>query len=49
MNRLFALAALACLTACSSPAPTGNPPQLWIDLNGSELAIKLVPVEPPPF
>ena len=50
MNRLFALACVGALAGCPAPPPpTGNPPQLWIDLNGSELAIKLVPVEPEPF
>ena len=37
------------LAGCPSPPGGNNPPQVWEALNGSELMIKLVPVEPPPF
>ncbi|HVV88745.1 MAG TPA: hypothetical protein VHE35_37125 [Kofleriaceae bacterium] len=39
----------AALTACSDDAPDGNPPRLWLALDGSELEVKLVSHEPPPF
>jgi hypothetical protein len=36
--------------ACSDDAPpNGNPPKLWLALDGSEVQVKLAPVEPPPF
>jgi hypothetical protein len=54
MNRLFALASLAASIslsgACSDDAPPdGNPDRLWLALDGSEVEVKLSPVEPPPF
>lgn len=43
-------AALALVSACSDDAPaSGNPPRLWLALDGSEVQVRLVPVEPPPF
>lgn len=45
---LSAVAALALAGCPSDPAPS-NPEQLWLTLDGSELRIKLVPVEPNPF
>jgi hypothetical protein len=48
MIRACMLAALACALGCSPAAPS-NPPQLWIAANGSELLIKLQPIEPNPF
>jgi hypothetical protein len=49
MNRGFTIAALVGLFGCGSRAPDVNPPQLWIAPNGSELALKLQPVEPEHF
>ncbi len=44
------VAAAFALGACSDDAPPGpNPPRLWLGLDGSEVQVKLVPVEPPPF
>lgn len=43
----LALASLL-LTACPGPS-SPNPSTLWLDMNGSETAIKLVDHEPPPF
>ena len=37
------------LAACSDDAPPGNPAKLWLALDGSEVQVRLVPVEPPPF
>ena len=44
----FALVALLGVAGCGNPT-VGNPPQLWLGLNGSERAVKLVPSEPDPF
>ena len=57
MNARPLLAALAVVsglgslaTACSDDAPPGpNPPRLWLALDGSEVQVRLVSVEPPPF
>lgn len=55
MTRTASLATLALvaaflpLAACSDDAPAGNPPRLWLALDGSEVQVKLVSVEPPPF
>ena len=47
---LAAVAAATGLVACSDDAPTnGNPPRLWLALDGSEIQVRLVSVEPPPF
>lgn len=36
--------------ACADDAPAGpNPARLWLALDGSEVQVRLVPVEPPPF
>jgi hypothetical protein len=44
---LVALLALG-LAACPASAPS-NPHELWLSLNGDELHVQLVPVEPDPF
>ncbi len=41
---LFVAAAAGC-----GPSATGNPPELWLALNGSEVSLRLAPVEPDPF
>jgi hypothetical protein len=51
-SRFLVLATLAgALAACSDDAqPDGpNPDRLWLALDGSEVEVKLSPVEPPPF
>lgn len=56
-RRMFVLASLAGAVAsigsggCSDDAPPvgPNPPRLWLALDGSEVEVKLSPVEPPPF
>lgn len=55
-RRMFVLASLAGAVAigssgCSDDAPPvgPNPPRLWLALDGSEIAVKLSPVEPPIF
>lgn len=49
-HRPFALSLFAvALAACPGPQQGNNPPQFWIAPDGSELKLKLVPVEPPPF
>ena len=52
-RRLFVLASLAGAVAigCSDDAPPvgPNPPRLWLARVGSEVEVKLSPVEPPPF
>lgn len=47
---------LMLLAGCPEPGPMTdmaspgqNPSQLWLGLSGSELHVKLVPSEPPPF
>lgn len=44
---LLALAALALLGGC--PGPDENAPTLWLELDGRETEVKLVPYEPPPY
>ena len=34
---------------CPDDAPATNPDKLWLALDGSEVQVKLVPVEPVPF
>ena len=47
--RPLALLAVS-FAACSDDAPpNGNPPKLWLALDGSEVQVKLASVEPPPF
>jgi hypothetical protein len=47
--RPIALLALT-FAACSDDAPSnGNPAKLWLGLDGSEVQVKLVTREPPPF
>jgi hypothetical protein len=52
MKRTVALMGLigviGAVSGCG-PNVTGNPPQLWLALNGSEVNVRLVPVEPNPF
>ncbi len=42
------LAALAFAAACSTEE-NGNPAVLWLDLDGSEIRVRLVEQEPVPF
>ena len=36
--------------ACSDDAPAGpNPARLWLALDGSEVQVRLIPIEPPIF
>lgn len=50
MSRSLALAALACVTLTGCPSDDHeNPPRLWLTLDGSEVQVKLGPVQPPPF
>jgi hypothetical protein len=38
------------LASCSDDAPSnGNPAKLWLALDGSEVQVRLVTGEPPPF
>lgn len=49
---VFAACAVAGLAGCpgdDEPPPNGNPPRLWLALDGSEIQVRLVSVEPPPF
>lgn len=52
-SRCLALAAFALALglsgACSSGEENGNPPVLWLDLDGSEIKVRLVEHEPVPF
>jgi len=49
MNRIVLAAAALALAGCPSPPAGKNPPQVWEALNGSELMVKLSPIEPAPF
>lgn len=49
MNRIVPVLALLSLTACPDDDDGGNPAKLWLALDGSELQVRLVSVEPPPF
>jgi hypothetical protein len=50
LRLLAPLAAALAIAACSDDAPSnGNPAKLWLGLDGSEVQVKLVSVEPPPF
>ncbi len=50
MLALAVVCGVSALTACSDDAPSGpNPPRLWLALDGSEVQVRLVAVEPPPF
>jgi hypothetical protein len=50
---LLYVACFACvaLSSCSGPAGDSgsNPPKLFLATDGSELKLRLVPVEPEPF
>jgi hypothetical protein len=52
-HRALALAALSLGTLAGCPSddapPMGNPDRLWLTLDGTEVQVKLSPVEPPPF
>jgi hypothetical protein len=48
MKHLYLLIGVAAAVGCT-PAPGKNPAELWIGLNGSEKAIKLVDKQPNPF
>jgi hypothetical protein len=41
--------ALMALAACPSGDDGRNPPRVWLATNGSELRVKLQPIEPNPF
>ncbi|HVK85081.1 MAG TPA: hypothetical protein VM513_13285 [Kofleriaceae bacterium] len=44
------LAALALLGLAACPADdAANPERLWLALDGSELQVRLIDYEPPPF
>ena len=43
------LVALASLAVGCGPETGQNPPAFWLALDGSELRVRLIPVEPPPF
>lgn len=43
----FSTAAIALLAAC--PSPEGNPSQLWLAPDGSEVILHLVAEEPDPW
>jgi hypothetical protein len=45
----LAAVALAGATALAGCSEDSNPPILWLYLDGSELEVKLVDFEPPPF
>ena len=49
MRSLLLVASLACAAACSDDAPARNPDKLWLALDGSEVAVRLIGVEPQPF
>jgi hypothetical protein len=49
MTRAALLASLLALAGCPSSDPGPNPPKVWLALNGSELMVRLSPVEPDPF
>ena len=55
MNRptslLFLSMGVLGLAACPSDdaPPDPNPGRLWLALDGSEVQVRLVPVEPPPY
>lgn len=54
MNRTLALATIALAISglgCSDDAPPANPnpSRLWLALDGTEVEVKLSPVEPPVF
>ncbi|MCE9578724.1 MAG: hypothetical protein K8W52_36705 [Deltaproteobacteria bacterium] len=44
----FSTAAIALLTACPGPEG-GNPSQLWLAPDGSEVIMRLAAEEPPPW
>ena len=45
--RFAVLAALVCVSC--GPGDAVNPPRFWITTDGSELKIRLTPIEPIPF
>jgi hypothetical protein len=48
---LFLTVAALALAGCpgDDAPPSPNPSRLWLALDGSELQVRLVPVQPPPF
>jgi hypothetical protein len=51
LRALAAISALGVQAGCPGDdgPPNGNPPRLWLALDGSEIQVRLVTVEPPPF
>jgi hypothetical protein len=52
MKSILPIAAMALLSAACSDAgnpTTKNPTRLWLALDGSEVQVKLVSVEPAPY
>jgi hypothetical protein len=51
MTKLSALVLVtATLAGCSDDVqPSRNPDKVWLALDGSEVQVRLIPVEPPPF
>ena len=50
MKHLPVLAVLSLVAACSDDAaPQRNPGTLWLALDGTEVQVRLVATEPPPF
>ena len=43
------LATLAALSLTGCPGPDGNPAELWLAPNASEVVLQLIDHEPPPF
>lgn len=48
-SRITPLLMLLALPACPSSSSDGNPPVLWLALDGDELHVKLVESEPRPY
>lgn len=49
MRRSLLLLSPLLLAACPGPDPEGNPPRLYLALDGSETMVRLVPEEPEPY
>ena len=48
MLQKLSIAAVVCLAGCPAD-PIGNPTKVWLNDNGSELAVKLQDTAPPPY